>query len=318
VTKRLRALCLTLAAASVFTLTLAESAEARRGGSFGSRGARTYRAPPPTRTAPEAAKPVERSMTQPQANQPSAARAPGAAQAQAPKRGFLGGGLMQGLVMGGLIGLLLGHGFGGAAGAMGMVLQIGLLLLAGFLLMRLFASRRPAAYAGGPTVAQGPAFGESRRESFGGAPSPAPAAAPSPSQPDEIGLKQSDLDDFERLLEAVQSAFSREDFAALREITTPEIMSYLAEELAQNSTDGVRNDVSAVKLLQADVAEAWTEGDADYATAALRFESRDVMRDRADGRVVRGDPDRATETIEHWTFTRRGRGPWKLSAIQAA
>lgn len=314
-TTRLRALCLTLAAASVFTLAMAESAEARRGGSFGSRGMRTYRAPPPTRTAPEAAKPVERSMTQPQANQPSAARQPGAAaQAQAPRRGFLGGGLMQGLVMGGLIGLLLGHGFGGAAGAMGMVLQVGLLLLAGFLLMRLFAARRPAAFAGGPTVSQAPAFPEFRRESFGGA----PQSASAPSQPDEIGLKQADLDDFERLLEAVQSAFSREDFAALREVTTPEIMSYLAEELAQNSTDGVRNDVSDVKLLQADVAEAWSEGDADYATAALRFESRDVMRDRNDGRVVRGDPDQATETTEHWTFTRRGRGPWKLSAIQAA
>ncbi len=40
-------------------------AEARRagGGGFGSRGARTYQAPAPTRTAPNNAAPMERSMT---------------------------------------------------------------------------------------------------------------------------------------------------------------------------------------------------------------------------------------------------------------
>ncbi|EBU7498169.1 hypothetical protein DK058_25170, partial [Salmonella enterica subsp. enterica serovar Typhi] len=35
-----------------FTLVSVDFAEARRGGSFGSRGSRTYSAPAPTRTAP--------------------------------------------------------------------------------------------------------------------------------------------------------------------------------------------------------------------------------------------------------------------------
>ncbi|WP_340644612.1 hypothetical protein, partial [Phenylobacterium sp.] len=47
----------------VLALMAAEPAEARRGGSFGSRGARTYAAPPPTATAPRATAPIQRSMT---------------------------------------------------------------------------------------------------------------------------------------------------------------------------------------------------------------------------------------------------------------
>jgi predicted lipid-binding transport protein (Tim44 family) len=71
-------------------------------------------------------------------------------------------------------------------------------------------------------------------------------------------------------------------------------------------------------LLQADIAESWREDDRDYATAALRYESRDVMRERANGKVVEGDEDHPTETTELWTFTRQNGSSWKLSAIQQA
>jgi hypothetical protein len=51
--------------AAGFALVTVDLAEARlgRGGSFGSRGTNTYKAPPQTNTAPKAA-PIERSMTQ--------------------------------------------------------------------------------------------------------------------------------------------------------------------------------------------------------------------------------------------------------------
>src|SRR5690606_10307092 len=97
---------------------------------------------------------------------------------------------------------------------------------------------------------------------------------------DEVGITGDDLDGFQKLLDEVQGAFGREDYAGLRERTTPEIMSYLSEELSQNATQGQRNDVTDVTLLQGDLAEAWSEGDTDYATVAMRYESRDVMRDR--------------------------------------
>ncbi len=335
--KRLMTPLIVLTVLLTTSLAFVDSADARRGGSFGSRGARTYSAPAATPTAPTATQPVQRSMTQPAA--PSAA-APGAMQPQRP--GFFsgfGGSMLRGLAIGGLIGMLLGHGFGGFAGAFGMILQLALLAFGAMLLFRFLASRRQ----NGPATAAGPAYREApadepARPAFGGlggfglggkgfggsgfgsagvdAPPPRPANARNAN--DEIGILDGDLDRFEHLLAEVQSAFGREDYAALRAVTTPEIMSYLSEELSQNAVSGLRNDVSDVKLLQGDLAEGWREGGNDYATVAMRYESRDVMRDRKDGHIVSGDESRPTETTELWTFVRPAGGDWKLSAIQEA
>ena len=139
-----------------------------------------------------------------------------------------------------------------------------------------------------------------------------------PDDADEIRLTQNDLDIFERRLAEVQEAFGREDHAALRRLATPEMVSYLSEELADNAKNGLRNDVCDVNLVQADIAESWREGDRDYATAAMCYSSHDVTRDRVSGRIVAGSADRPTETTELWTFTRQIGGDWKLSAIQQA
>ncbi|MEP0509814.1 MAG: Tim44 domain-containing protein, partial [Aurantimonas coralicida] len=229
---------------------------------------------------------------------------------------------------GGLFGMLMGTGFGGMGGFLALLVQGLLIGLGAMLLIRFFRSRNPSpvrangsspterrAYeepvqpAGNgsfriPSIGSGAALG-------GGA---ASAAAPEPS--DEIGITDADLDTFEQKLHEVQAAFSREDYAALRTITTPEIMSYLAEELSENATSGRKNDVLDVKLEQGDIAEAWREGDTEYASLAMRYSSIDVMRDRTTGEVVEGDPDTPTETTEMWTFVRDKGGEWKLSAIQ--
>src|SRR5690606_31975494 len=127
----------------------------------------------------------------------------------------------------------------------------------------------------------------------------APAAAPYAGE--DFAVQTSDREIFERMLREVQEAFGREDYAAIRERSPPEIMSYLAEELSQNATRGVRNQVTDVQMLEGDLAEAWREGDAEYATAALRYSSRDWMVDRDTGAVVEGDPNAVTETTELWT-----------------
>ena len=74
------------------------------------------------------------------------------------------------------------------------------------------------------------------------------------------------------------------------------------------------NRVSDVKLLQGDLAEAWREGDADYATVAMRFALNDSMVERASGRTVEGGSQ--SEVTELWTFRRARGGDWLLSAIQ--
>jgi predicted lipid-binding transport protein (Tim44 family) len=309
----------------VMGLSLASEADARRGGSFGSRGARTYSAPPPTKTAPTQTAPVQRSMTSPQPGQPGAANAarPSAANPMnAPRRGgFLGNPLVRGLMLGGLIGLLLGHGFGaGLAGALGGILQIALVALVAMLVFRFFANRRRNATA---TAAPMQAGNASFRSPFEVEQPATPASAgygagAAHYAGEDFAVQSSDREVFERMLREIQEAFGREDYGAIRERSTPEIMSYLAEELSQNATRGVRNEVRDVQMLEGDVAEAWREGEAEYATAALRYSSRDWMVDRQSGAVVEGDPDAVTETTELWTFVRSPGQSWKLSAIQEA
>ncbi|MBZ9809125.1 Tim44 domain-containing protein [Mesorhizobium sp. BR1-1-9] len=311
-----------------FSMVAIDHAEARRGGSFGSRGMRTFQSAPPTRTAPAPTAPVERSMT-PNTGVNTAARQP---QAGLQRPGFMsgfGGTMMRGLLIGGLIGLLLGQGFGGLAGMFGFLLQALLIGGAIMLAIRFFRSqseRGPApalAGAGNASRFENRAAGQSDANNvrsftipgFGGGSGGGSAAA---TGSDEIRLAQADLDAFQQLLSDVQAAFGREDHAALRRAVTPEMVSYLSEELADNAKKGLRNEVSDVTLLQADIAESWREDDRDYATAALRYESRDVMRERASGRVVEGDEDHPTETTELWTFTRQNGSSWKLSAIQQA
>ncbi|MER9653787.1 Tim44 domain-containing protein [Mesorhizobium sp. M0152] len=309
-----------------FTMVAMDHAEARRGGSFGSRGMRTFQSAPPTRTAPAPTAPVERSMT-PNTGMNTAARQP---QAGLQRPGFMsgfGGTMMRGLLLGGLIGLLVGQGFGGLAGMFGFLLQALLIGGAIMLAIRFFRSRSSAPALAGAGNAQASRF-ENRATAqqrtdparsftipgFGGGSGGGSSATGS----DEITLAHTDLDTFQQLLTDVQEAFGREDHAALRRAVTPEMVSYLSEELADNAHKGLRNEVSDITLLQADIAESWREDSRDYATAALRYESRDVTRERASGKVVEGDEEHPTETTELWTFVRENGSNWKLSAIQQA
>src|SRR5262245_6678484 len=130
-----------------FSMVAIDHADARRGGSFGSRGTRTFQSAPPTRTAPQPTAPVERSMT-PNTGQNSAARQTQGFQQQRPSffNGF-GGSMLRGLLLGGLIGALLGYGFGGLAGMFGLILQVLLIGGAIFLVIRLFRSAQSSAPA---------------------------------------------------------------------------------------------------------------------------------------------------------------------------
>jgi predicted lipid-binding transport protein (Tim44 family) len=123
----------------------------------------------------------------------------------------------------------------------------------------------------------------------------------------------SDFEQFERLLGEIQTAYGAEDLGRLRQWVTPEVLSYYAEELAANTSRGVLNRLSDVKLLQGDLSEAWREGNAEYATVAMRYSLNDEIVDRASGRVIEGGPDQATEV---WTFMRTRGGAWLLSAVQ--
>lgn len=311
-----------LAAVAVAALALAPSmadARAGAGGSSGSRGSRTYTAPPATNTAPNTAAPMERSMT------PRTAPAPGYG-AAAPAAGMSRGGMFASGLMGGLLGvglggLLMGNGlfggFSGFASVIGLLLQLALLFFIGRWLFRKFMQSRqpqPAMAGGAPNLfartAQQP--GPRPMGGLGGGLGAAAATAPATAP---VAIGQADYQAFDRMLHAVQAAWSAHDPAALRQLSTPEMAQYFDEQIADQQRRGVRNEVRDVKLEQGDLSEAWSEGRAEYATVAMRFSMVDVTSDAA-GRVVEGDPARRTQATELWTFVRERGGRWTLSAIQ--
>lgn len=291
------------AIAAAFVLVAAD-AHARAGGGFsgGSRGARTFSAPPSTSTAPNSAAPMQRTLTQP--------GKAGTVGQTAARPGLFGGGLLGGLAGGflgaGLFGLLFGHGMfggmGGFASLLGLMLQVALVVIVARSLFAWWQRRNAPAYA-----TAHPATGSSFSGLGGMFGSNAPAAQP-------LTIAKPDYDDFERLLGDVQAAYSAEDLNVLRTKVTPEMLSYFSEELAANASRGVVNKVTDVRLEQGDLAEAWNEGGTEYATVAMRFALNDRMVERASGRTVEGgEPGEVTEL---WTFMRAHGGDWLVSAIQ--
>ena len=293
---------------------LASAADARVGGgaSSGSRGGRTFSAPPTTTTAPSTAAPIQRTITQ-----PATAARPAAPAAQ--PGGFLNrpgllGGLAAGFIGAGLFGMLFGHGLGGGLGGiasfLGLILQLGLIALVAMLVWRWWQNRSQPAYAGGPSMRD---MGSTGMGATGMAAMPGGAGAASASQ--NIEITSADFDTFERVLGEIQTAYSAEDINGLRARATPEMVSYFSEQLAESASRGEVNQISGVKLLQGDLSEAWREDGAEYATVAMRFSLIDRTVERASGRLVDGSND-PQEVAELWTFMRARGGNWLLSAIQ--
>jgi predicted lipid-binding transport protein (Tim44 family) len=296
-------------------MMLGAPADARRGRSIGSRGARTHQAPPPTAVAPNQTAPVQQSMTGKQNANLAAGQQPPARKPAPARSGGMAKGLIGGLIAGGLIGALMGGGLRSLAGAGLVTALLQAALIGGliWLLFRVFRRRSPHSVPDGPSMqagfaAAGPGSNASGFNSFSGVPANSPDYA--------IEIYDEDKQAFERLLVEVQDAYGKEDYARLRERTTPEIMSFFAEELGQNASNGRRNQVSDTRLIDAEVAEAWQEGSMDYATIAMRYESIDVMVDRSSGAVIEGDPHHPTQATELWTFVREEGGAWYLSAVQ--
>jgi predicted lipid-binding transport protein (Tim44 family) len=131
-----KTVAIVLALALPATLAIS-SADARVGGGFssGSRGTRTFSAPPSTNTAPSAAQPFNRTFSQPSGPSSSA----GGGLFNRAGGGFFnrfGGGLLGGLAAGflgaGLFGMLFGgglfSGLGGFSSILGLILQVVLIV----------------------------------------------------------------------------------------------------------------------------------------------------------------------------------------------
>ena len=309
-----RAIAVVLSLAVPLVIAIS-SADARigGGGSSGSRGSRTFSAPPSTTTAPGTAAPMNRTFTQPGSPGMGAPAAAGARGGFFNRPGLLGG-LAAGFLGAGLLGMLFGggmfSGLGGLSSIFGLILQIGLIIIVVRLAMSWWQRRHATASAfAGPTPGAavgpgGPLNSLRTGTGFGLGSGSAP-----------LEITPSDYQAFEQLLGEIQAAWSNEDVAKLHTLATPEMVSYFTKDLAENKARNDINKVSDVKLLQGDLAEAWREGDTDYASVAMRFSLVDKTIERATGRLVAGS-EQPTEVTEVWTFVRPRGANWELSAIQ--
>jgi len=310
---KLRKLIFALLCASiVLAPALAEAragGTARPGGSMGyssqgSLGSRTFNN--------NGGQPVQRSVTPRSnpSNEPFATR-PGFAQ----RHPFLTG--LGGAFLGSWLGSLLfphwgmGYGFGGMIGSLFTWLIVIWLVS---MLFRMFRRRSgpltSPSFDGMGYQPPNPGYGGG----YGGLGS-APRAV------SNLTVNETDYAAFEAILKTVQGAWSQGDLATLRNYVTPEMLSYFAEQLAQNTSQGVENHVEDVALVKGDVREAWDEGNLQYATALLHWGARDYTtragaKAGEPGYLVDGDPERPSEAQELWTFARSAGGHWLLSAIQ--
>jgi predicted lipid-binding transport protein (Tim44 family) len=314
----------TALAAAILTLGLtaaAVDAKPGRGGSTGNRGARTDTSVPSTPTAPRTTTPQAAPNTASPARPATAAAA--AAQAAKPSMmSTMAKGFAMGLIGAGLFGLLTGNGlFGGLSGFMGMLglmLQIALLVIVARLAWGFFRSRQQPQAAGGPDLA---------RANMGpqaAAPVAAPHVAshqPQPVEPqrtDNVGIGPDDYQSFQGILSNLMQAYSNEDLAGIRRVTTTDVAAHYIRELHENQSKGLVNRLGEPRLVQGDLAESWYEDNVAFATVAMRFALTDVTMERATGKIVAGNPQQPEESVEIWTFRRDGAGrPWMLCGQQA-
>jgi predicted lipid-binding transport protein (Tim44 family) len=152
---------------------------------------------------------------------------------------------------------------------------------------------------------------------------------PSPSSPVGIGLaairaadRGFDLDGFlagaRAAFEMIVAAYARDDKAALQPLLTPEVYRNFAAAIdaRRRNNERLETELSAVRAV--DLVEASMQG--SDAVLTVRFVSEQVNLLRgSDGQVVEGDPDRATEVVDLWSFRRNVRSPdpnWFLSATR--
>lgn len=290
-----------LAAFFIFFLAVEDSfARAGRsgGGSFGSRGSRTYSAP--VREAP-----ARQQTTQQQSSAPQQ-------QSMAPPRA---GGLFSGLaggLAGGIIGGLLFSSLGhaamapGAAGGLG-ILDIVLIGAGIFLIMRFFKRRK-----------------QSTDEFLGG------RKAANLSEPGGLDEGLGDIrrmdgyfDEEHFMTEAidlffnVQGAFGAGDIDRLRSAVAPRAFETLKAQVEELRDRGLVNRIEGLAIKDAAITEAWQEKGTDYITLKFTASAVDYLEDQA-GNVAEGSKTEATQFTEYWTFAREIGKDWKLSAIQQA
>jgi len=307
--------------AVVFALLATELdvwARAGGGGSFGSRGSRSFSSPSRSYYRPTA-------PAQPR----PAPQSPLAAPAPAP---FGGGGFMRSMA-GGLLGGFLGGmlfrslgfgGYGGMGGGFGLM-DLVILAAIGLAIYWVVKQRSQPAPTEGPY--QRVELGEREPERYQGAASQATMAQETDLDQGLAYIRQMDPGFEEgRFREActdlffkVQAAWGNRDLESVRAILTPQMYSQLAEDVGRLKTERRINRLENIAVRSVELTEVWQEKGQDYVTVRFLANLLDYTVDEGTSQVVEGSRTNPVKFEEFWTVTRPvGPNPWLLSAINQA
>lgn len=253
-----------------------------------------------------------------QAQRPAPAPAAAGAPAALPKPASPWKGILGGALLGVGLGALFSHfGMGSAmAGALGSILMVALLAMAGLFIYRMF--RRKSA----PADSQFPAYGKTA--TAGGTPDigsglqpaafqplqqPASGASHAPAAPSAQWGVPGDFDSAAFLRHAkssfirMQAAWDKADVNDLREFTTPEVFAELKMQIQER---GASADFTDVVSIDGELLGIETVGD-DY-LASVKFTG-----------LIKSAPDASAEPFaEVWNMSKplSGSAGWVLAGIQ--
>jgi predicted lipid-binding transport protein (Tim44 family) len=298
---------------SIAVLELDAHARVGGGGSFGSRGSRSYSSP----SRPYSNPGPSRQQATPSPVQPTPTQQPAGG-------GFLrslGGGLLGGLIGGMLFRSLgfggLGNGFGGSGIGIFEILLIGGI---GYFIFRTMRRKRSDenlpyqnSYQQGNYQTESlPSYertGQEYKEDTSVGISHIRQMDP---VFDENRFKDTAMDIFFK----IQGAWMNRDLSPVNSLLTDEMRTIIQEDVNKLLREKQVNKLENIAVRNVDITEAWQESGQDFLTVLFRANLLDYTTDDATGEVIEGSKIDPIKFEEYWTVTRTiGNNPWQLSAI---
>jgi len=142
----------------------------------------------------------------------------------------------------------------------------------------------------------------------------APAKPASPLQAGFDAIRAADpsftperfIDGARHAFEIIVKGFAEGDTASLRPLVSDEVYDTFSEVIRHRLSVRETVDTRIERLQEPEIEEAHMDGRTAFVT--IRFVSGQVSVTRdADGKILEGDPERAVEHTDHWTFSRNTR-----------
>ncbi|HEY3917462.1 MAG TPA: Tim44/TimA family putative adaptor protein [Stellaceae bacterium] len=205
--------------------------------------------------------------------------------------------------------------------------------VAGFLLFRLRSvlgrrtgneRRRPDPFAPKPVAPPSPS---PFNAAPAGAAQPMPVPAAAPGSEGLAALQAADpsfnsdtfLAGARNAFAIIVKAFAAGDTAALQPLLSPDVFAAFSEAIRARQAAQETHETNLVAMKAATIEHIAVDGPAGLVTVKLVSDQVNATR-TADGKVVEGDPEKAIEKTDFWTFSRplRARNPnWTLVATHA-